>query len=68
MNTATIQPDFNITIPQEIIKSMSLKAGQTIQIYQNKNKIQISALNKIKDLQGFLTGINTDFNREKDRI
>jgi len=49
-------------------KSLQLKAGQKVQIIQYSNRIELIPEREISEMRGFLKGINTDFEREGDRI
>ena len=68
MNTVTISPKYQIVIPSVIRKNMHLLPGQKIQVVQFGNRIELVPLKNIKKMRGFLSGINTDFNRSEDRM
>lgn len=68
MNSVTISPKFQVVIPREIRNSMKLLPGQKIQIIQYENRIELIPERNIADMRGFLKGINTNFEREGDRL
>ena len=68
MNTVTISPEFQVVIPQAIRESLQLKPGQKIQAIQFENRIELIPVVPMKSMRGFLKGIDTTIEREKDRL
>jgi AbrB family looped-hinge helix DNA binding protein len=68
MDTVTISPKFQVVIPQKIRKAMQLVPGQKVQVVLYGNRIELVPEKNIKEMRGFLKGINTDFQREGDRV
>ena len=68
MDTVTISPKFQVVIPQRIRKAMQLVPGQKVQVVLYGNRIELVPEKDIKEMRGFLKGINTDFQREGDRV
>ena len=68
MDTVTISPKYQIVIPQRIRKAMQLVPGQKVQVVLYGNRIELVPEKNIKEMHGFLKGINTEFQREGDRI
>lgn len=69
MTTAvTVSPKFQVVIPKEIRESMGIFSGQKIQVLLYKNRIELIPLKPMKEMRGFLKGINTDVQRENDRV
>ncbi len=68
MNTITISPEFQVVIPQAIRESLQLKPGQKIQAIQFENRIELIPVVPMKSMRGFLKGIDTTIEREKDRL
>ncbi len=68
MNTVNISPEFQVVIPQAIRESLQLKPGQKIQAIQFENRIELIPIVPIKSMRGFLKGIDTTIEREKDRL
>ncbi len=68
METVTISPKYQVVIPRKIRQSMRLKPGQKVQMIQYKGRVELIPLNPIKDLQGFVRGINIKFERDSDRL
>lgn len=68
MTTVKISPKYQIVIPKEIRNKLKLKPGQRMQIVQLEDRIEFILLKSIKEARGFLKGINTNIEREGDRV
>lgn len=67
MTTVKISPKYQIVIPKLIRTKMKMKPGQKLQVVQTENSVEFIPLKNVKDSRGFLKGMNTEFEREKDR-
>ena len=67
MTEVTVSPKFQIVIPKEIRESMGIVAGQKVQIMSYQGRIEVIPLRPMKEMKGFLKGINTIVAREDDR-
>lgn len=68
MVTVTVSSKYQIVIPQAIRKKVDIKVGQKIQLIPYQNRIEFVPVLDIKNMRGFLKGIDTDVPRESDRI
>ena len=68
MTTVTVSPKYQIVIPKEIRESMGIFSGQKIQIMSYQGRIELIPLRPMKEMKGFLEGIDTSVVREEDRI
>ncbi len=68
MLSVKVSPKFQVVIPKEIRESLNVLPGQRMQVVQYDNRIELIPERDVAELEGFLQGINTDFNREKDRL
>ncbi|MBI5559399.1 MAG: AbrB/MazE/SpoVT family DNA-binding domain-containing protein [Deltaproteobacteria bacterium] len=68
MQTVTVSPKFQVVIPREIRQSLQLRPGQKMQVIEYEGRIELIPDRDISELRGFLKGINTDFDRENDRV
>jgi AbrB family looped-hinge helix DNA binding protein len=67
MQTVTVSPKFQVVIPRNVRESLHLRPGQKMQVIEYVGRIELIPERDISDLRGFLKGINTDFERDKDR-
>ncbi len=68
MHTVTVSPKYQVVIPKEIREALRLRPGQKMQVIEYGGRIEFIPERDIKELRGFLKGINTEFEREADRI
>ena len=68
MGTVTISPKFQVVIPKAIRQKLGLSPGQKIQAIVYDNRIELIPLRPIKEMRGFLKGIDTTVKREADRL
>ncbi|MBC7204819.1 MAG: AbrB/MazE/SpoVT family DNA-binding domain-containing protein [Pusillimonas sp.] len=68
MTSVTVSPKYQIVIPKEIRESMGIVSGQKVQITSYQGRIEVIPLKPIKEMRGFLKGIDTTVLREQDRV
>ena len=67
MTTITLSPKFQIVIPKAIRDLLGLRAGQKIQAIPYEDRIELIPVRRMKEMRGFLRGIDTSVEREQDR-
>ncbi len=68
METVTISPKFQVVIPRAIRGDMGLKPGQKLGVIAYDNRIELIPVRPIRQMRGFLRGIDTCVEREADRL
>ncbi len=68
MQTVTVSPKYQVVIPKAVRESLGLRPGQKMQVVEHEGRIEFIPEKDITELRGFLKGINTEFEREEDRI
>ena len=68
MTAVTVSPKYQIVIPKEIRESMGIVSGQKVQIMSYQGRIEVIPLKPMKEMKGFLKGIDTTVVREEDRL
>ena len=68
MQTVTVSPKFQVVIPKTVRESLQLRPGQKMQVIEYEGQIEFIPERDIAELRGFLKGINTEFEREEDRV
>jgi AbrB family looped-hinge helix DNA binding protein len=68
MQLVTVSPKYQIVIPKTVREALKLRPGQKMQIVEYDGRIELIPERDIKELRGFLKGINTEFRREADRV
>ena len=67
MQTVTVSPKFQVVIPKEIRDTLKLRPGQKMRVIEYDGRIELIPDRDISELRGFLKGIDTRIDREKDR-
>ncbi|OGB99329.1 MAG: AbrB family transcriptional regulator [candidate division NC10 bacterium RIFCSPLOWO2_12_FULL_66_18] len=67
MGILTISPKFQVVIPKPIREKLSLSPGQKIYAIVYEDRIELIPFRPIKEMRGFLKGIDTTVKREADR-
>jgi AbrB family looped-hinge helix DNA binding protein len=68
MQTVTVSPKYQVVIPKEIRDALRLRPGQKMRVIEYDGRIEMIPDRDISELRGFLKGINTDIQRENDRL
>ncbi|PKN71721.1 MAG: AbrB family transcriptional regulator [Deltaproteobacteria bacterium HGW-Deltaproteobacteria-12] len=68
MQSVTVSPKYQVVIPKSVRESLNLRPGQKMQVVEYAGRIELIPEREIKELRGFLKGINTEFKREADRL
>jgi AbrB family looped-hinge helix DNA binding protein len=68
MRTVTLSPKYQVVIPKSVRNVLNLRPGQKMQVTEYNGRIEFILERDISELRGFLKGINTEFEREEDRI
>lgn len=68
MTSVTVSPKYQIVIPKEIRESMGIVSGQKVQMMSYQGRIEVIPLKPMKEMRGFLKGIETTVLREEDRV
>ena len=67
MTTLTISPKFQIVIPKAIRELLGLRPGQKVHAIPYEDRIELIPVRRMKDMRGFLRGLDTTIEREPDR-
>ena len=68
MTAVTVSPKYQVVIPKDVRESMGIFSGQKIQVFTYQNRIELIPIKPMKKLKGFLKGIDSDVDRDKDRV
>jgi len=68
MTAVTVSPKFQVVIPKEIRDALGIVSGQKVQMLTHQNRIELIPLRPMREMKGFLKGINTNVQRDKDRV
>ena len=68
MKSVTVSPKFQVVIPKEVRESMGIVSGQKIQVLTYHNRIELIPIKPMKKMKGFLKCIDTEVERDDDRV
>ena len=68
MTTVTVSSKFQVVIPKDIREVIGLKVGTTMEIMTYGSRIELVPIQPMKALRGILKGINTEIQRDEDRV
>jgi len=68
MPYVVLSPKYQIVIPKAVRRSLNLQPGQKLQVFEQEGRIELVPERDIRELRGFLKGIDTSFQREEDRV
>ena len=67
MQTVRVSPKFQVVIPLSIREALGLTPGATVQVFQYENRIEFIPKKKLRQMRGFVRGIDTTVARDRDR-
>jgi AbrB family looped-hinge helix DNA binding protein len=67
MTKARISPKYQVVIPKAIREELELKPGQMVQVIAHGDRIEMLPVRSLREMRGFLAGIDTTVKRESDR-
>lgn len=67
MLTVTISPKYQIVIPKELREALHLVPGEQLHVFRYQNRLEFVPVKDIKKMRGFLKGMDTTIERDKDR-
>ncbi|MGO8703319.1 MAG: AbrB/MazE/SpoVT family DNA-binding domain-containing protein [Candidatus Brocadiia bacterium] len=68
MQTVKVSPKYQVVIPRVVRESLRIRPGQKLQVIEYAGRIELIPERDIREMRGFVRGINTAFQREKDRV
>lgn len=68
MTAVTVSSKFQVVIPKEIREALGIVSGQKMQILTCGNKIELVPVKSLREMKGFLKGIDTKVGRDPDRV
>ncbi|HXO19722.1 MAG TPA: AbrB/MazE/SpoVT family DNA-binding domain-containing protein [Thermoanaerobaculia bacterium] len=68
MPTVTVSPKFQVVIPREVRESMGIRPGEQLQVFEHENRIELIPVRSMREMRGFLKGIDTTVERDPDRL
>jgi len=68
METVTVSPKFQVVIPRSVRELLKIRPGQKVRVLLYEGRIEYIPARPLKQMRGFLKGIDTTVKREPDRV
>lgn len=68
MEMVKVSPKFQVVIPRAVRESLGICVGQKVQVLAYEDRIEFIPFKPMRDMRGFLKGLNTAVKRDKDRL
>lgn len=68
MPFSTVSPKYQVVIPQAIREAIGLRSGEKVQVFAFRNRIEIVPVKNVRLLRGMVKGMNTELERDGDRV
>ena len=68
MNVVKLSPKYQVVIPRDVRENLHLIPGQMMQVIAYGNRIELMPFRDIREMRGFLKGIDTTVTREVGRL
>ncbi len=68
METVTISPKYQVVIPKTFRRKLGLLPGQKVQAIVYENRIELVPVRPVREMRGFLKGIDPKVSRDDDRL
>jgi AbrB family looped-hinge helix DNA binding protein len=68
MEAVRVSPKFQVVIPRVVREALNLRPGQRVQVIQYEDRIELIPIRPVREMRGFLRGIDTTVDREPDRL
>jgi AbrB family looped-hinge helix DNA binding protein len=60
MITTTVSSKFQVVIPQEVREAMGLKAGDRLEVFPYRDRIEMVPIRSVRELRGRVRGLSSD--------
>ena len=67
MNIVKVSPKYQIVIPRKVREALDLRPGQEVAVLRYRDRIELIPMRPVKEMRGFLRGIDSTIESEPDR-
>ncbi len=68
MDTVTLSAEFQVVIPRPIREALHLMAGEKLHVMRYADRVEFIPIRSVRQMRGFLRGMDTTITREDDRL
>lgn len=63
-----VSPKYQVVIPKDVREKMNIQPGSEVTVFQYMNRIEYIPVKPVQEFRGFVRGMNTELNRDEDRL
>ena len=67
METVRLSPKYQVVIPRSVRQGLKLSPGQEVAVIRYRGRIELVPMSPVKEMRGFLRGVDPSVEREPDR-
>lgn len=67
VSTVTVSSKYQVVIPKDVRERLRIQPGQKVEAFAVAGRIEFVPVRPIAEMEGFLHGMDPDFEREPDR-
>ena len=68
METVTLSPKFQVVIPQAVREALRLTGGEKLRVISYAVRVEFIPVRPMKQMRGYLRGMDTALTRDPDRL
>ncbi len=68
MNTVTLSPKYQVVIPLRIRENLRLRPGERFHVINYEGRVELIPVRKMREMRGFLRGMDSHIQRDEDRV
>ena len=68
MSVVTISSKWQVVIPKDVRDQLQIRPGQKVEAFALGGRIELVPVEPIESMEGFLSDVQNDFDREPDRL
>lgn len=68
MDTVTLSSKFQVVIPLAVREELQLTPGEKLRVLRYADRVELIPVRPIEEMRGFLRGMDTNIEREDDRL
>ena len=68
MSIVTLSPKYQVVIPLRVRENLRLRPGERFQVINYDGRIELIPVRKMRETRGFLRGMDSRIQRDKDRV
>jgi len=66
MDAVTVSPKYQVVIPKAVRERIHITPGEKLQVLSFDDRIELVRNRPMRDMRGFLRGLDSTFSREED--